>query len=321
LQASAVSVGRDSLRLERRLLLTVLVALVSGCTDRNDGAPSSRRAAAPVSHGANGDCVRAWNAPGNGANRSAAAAKHDGWSVSLSEWVIDHPISDPSGDDLVGEGCSYFFYSSTHWRSYGGGWEADADLRWGMPHGGGGRRTDEQQIQPPNAVQRRGKLERLPTDDGLTGTTTVSSTERTAAPPFEQRSHTSPPTARASTPPVRICSPSWSRSVRPRCAVSFRARNVPDHKFSESGALSSSTPTDLRRSALRLVPTAYWCGLDLLASRARCKGQARGGSCEGQARRAGICRKLRPPRELAGGGPRSMPSCSASAEYSGKIDV
>ena len=53
------------------------------------------------------------------------------------------------------------------------------------------------------------------------------------------------------------------------------ARTSTDQKFSESGALSSSTPTDFRRSALRLLPTAYWYGLDLLASRARCEGQPR----------------------------------------------
>lgn len=150
----------------RPLLLTVLIALASGCTGSGDSTPGSPKAAAPVSHGTSGDCVDAWNAPGNSANRSAAAAKHDGWSVTLSEWVIGHPAPDPSGDDLIGEGCSYFFYSSTHWRSYSGGWEADGDLRWGMPHGGGGRRTSEQRIQPPNAVHRQGKLVRLPTDDG-----------------------------------------------------------------------------------------------------------------------------------------------------------
>lgn len=150
----------------RPLVLTVLIALASGCTVSGDSTPGSPKAAAPVSHGANGDCVDAWNAPGNSANRSAAA-KHDGWSVSLSEWVIDHATPDPSGDDLIGEGCSYFFSSSTHWRNYSGGWEADGDLRWGSPPGGGGRRTAEQQIQPPNAIlQPQGRLARLPLDRG-----------------------------------------------------------------------------------------------------------------------------------------------------------
>ena len=149
----------------RHTLLVVLVALVSGCTSGSDSTPGSRQAAAPVSRGASGDCVQAWNAPGNSANRSAAAAKHDGWAVSLSEWMIDHPTPDPSGNDLIGEGCSYFFSSPTHWRSYSGGWEADGDLRWGMPHEGGGRRRPEQQIQSPNAILRHGKLTRLPPDD------------------------------------------------------------------------------------------------------------------------------------------------------------
>ena len=42
-------------------------------------------------------------------------------------------------------------------------------------------------------------------------------------------------------------------------------------KFSEPGALSSSAPTNFR-----LPPTAYRCGLDLLASRARCKEEPKG---------------------------------------------
>jgi hypothetical protein len=151
----------------RTLLVVVLVALVSGCTGGSGSPPGGRNAVAEVSHGANGDCVRAWNAPGNSANRSAAAVKHDGWAVSLSEWVIDHRIPDPSGDDLVGEGCSYFLSSSTNWRSYSGGWEADGDLRWGSPPGRGGLRTAEQQIQPPNAIlQPEGRLARLPLDRG-----------------------------------------------------------------------------------------------------------------------------------------------------------
>lgn len=150
-----------------RPLLAVLLALVTGCTGSSDSTPpSSPKAAAPVSRGANGDCLRAWNAAGNTANRSAAAAKHDGWSVALSEWVVSHPATGPSGDDLIGEGCSYFFHSPTRWQSYSGGWEADGDLRWGTPPAAGGRRTPEQQIQPPNAVLRRqGELARL-ADDG-----------------------------------------------------------------------------------------------------------------------------------------------------------
>jgi hypothetical protein len=140
------------------LVLAILVAVLAGCDRSSD-------TVAPVSRGAGGDCLKAWNAPGNSANRTAAAGKHEGWSVALSEWVVDHPAPERSGDDLIGEGCSYFFSSSTHWRSYSGGWEADGDLRWGMPGESSGRRTPEQQIQPPNAVlEPHGKLARLAAD-------------------------------------------------------------------------------------------------------------------------------------------------------------
>lgn len=150
----------------RLILLVALTAVLVGCTAGSDQTTAAKPAV-PVSHGASGDCVKAWNAPGNTANRSAAATKHNGWSVSLSQWTVDHPISDPSGDDLTGAGCSYFFYSSTHWRSFSGGWEADGDLRWNTPSGGGGPRMTEQQIQPPNAVLLpHGKLDRLAAETG-----------------------------------------------------------------------------------------------------------------------------------------------------------
>jgi hypothetical protein len=142
----------------RTLQLAALTALLAGCTVGGESTPDAEPVA-PVSGGANGDCLRAWNSRGNAANRSEAATEHEGWSVAWSEWLVSHPAPDPSGDDLVGGGCSYVFYSSTHWRSYSGGWEADGDLRWGIPPGGGGRRTPEQQIQPPNAtLQPHGKL-------------------------------------------------------------------------------------------------------------------------------------------------------------------
>jgi hypothetical protein len=151
------------------LLLAALTAVLAGCTAGNDTASDVDTPRAPVSRGAGGDCVKAWNAPGNSANRAAAAAKHRDWSVALSEWTIDHATANPSGDDLVGEGCSYSFSSATHWRSYSGGWEADGDLRWNMPHEASGRRMPEQQIQPPNAVLRpQGKLARLAPGSGPT---------------------------------------------------------------------------------------------------------------------------------------------------------
>lgn len=145
------------------LPLVALVALLAGCNGSSDVAQSR----GPVSRGASGDCLKAWNSPGNSANRTAAAAKHEGWSVALSEWTVDHASSSPAGDDLTGRGCSYFFYSATRWRSYSGGWEADGDLRWNMPHETGGRRTPEQRLQPPNAVLRdHGRLSGLAADSG-----------------------------------------------------------------------------------------------------------------------------------------------------------
>ena len=62
-----------------------------------------------------------------------------------------------------------------------------------------------------------------------------------------------------------------------------------DHKkFSEPGALSSPDPTNFR-----LPPTAYRIGLDLLASRARCKGEATASSRERQGCSERRGRKLR----------------------------
>ena len=78
------------------------------------------------------------------------------------------------------------------------------------------------------------------------------------------------------------------------CAFFFvRGRNCDprllDHKkFSEPGALSSPDPTNFR-----LPPTASRIGLDLLASRARCKREARASAGERQGRRARRVRKLR----------------------------
>ncbi|MDX6398847.1 MAG: hypothetical protein QOJ43_2255, partial [Gaiellaceae bacterium] len=59
-------------------------------------------------------------------------------------------------------------------------------------------------------------------------------------------------------------------------------------KFSEPGALSSATPTNFR-----LPPTAYRSGLDLIASRARCKGESRAWRSEGQGLKNRRERKLR----------------------------
>lgn len=149
-----------------RRLLVVLAALLAGCSGGNDTTPVASKPAA-VSRVANGNCILAWNAAGNNGNRSAVTRDHVGWSVAVSEWMVSHPASDPRGNDLIGEGCSYFFYSTTRWRSYSGGWEADGDLRWETPPTMGGKRTPEQQIVPPTALLRAdGELARLANDDG-----------------------------------------------------------------------------------------------------------------------------------------------------------
>lgn len=122
---------------------------------------------ASVSRGANGDCVRAWNAAGNAGNQSAAANSYSGWPVVFGEFVVGHAGSGQSGNDLTGEGCSYFLYSSKRWKSYSGTWEADGDLRWGVPQTTSGERTPEQQIPPPFAVLGpHAKLVRIPIDRG-----------------------------------------------------------------------------------------------------------------------------------------------------------
>ena len=69
---------------------------------------------------------------------------------------------------------------------------------------------------------------------------------------------------RMSDRPTHAASGSWRERIRSAFPCATK-------KFSEPGALSSATPTDFR-----LPPTAYRCGLDLIASRARCKGESRG---------------------------------------------
>src|SRR5262245_55310674 len=60
------------------------------------------------------------------------------------------------------------------------------------------------------------------------------------------------------------------KEPRKRFRGSAKRNPTCGQKFTEPGALSSSTPTNLR-----LPPTAYRSGIALLASRARCKAQSR----------------------------------------------
>ena len=132
-------------RLAVRAVCVVVVALISGCGG-DDGATVSR---APE-----GDCLHAWNDDANGANRDAVAEDAGEWRVVVSRWEVDHPA-----EGLTGEGCSYFFFDDDRWASFSGAWEADGDLRWGIPPTQRGPRRPEQQISEPNAdLQDDGRL-------------------------------------------------------------------------------------------------------------------------------------------------------------------
>ena len=93
---------------------------------------------------------------------------------------------------------------------------------------------------------------------------------------------------------LRVVVKRWKSGDSANCGFFvMRGRNCDprllDHKkFSEPGALSSPDPTNFR-----LPPTAYRIGLDLLASRARCKREARASAGERQDRGARRVRKLR----------------------------
>ena len=93
---------------------------------------------------------------------------------------------------------------------------------------------------------------------------------------------------------LRMVVKRWKNGELANCGFFFmRHRSCDprllDHKkFSEPGALSSPDPTNFR-----LPPTASRIGLDLLASRARCKREARASAGERQDRRARRVRKLR----------------------------
>ena len=122
---------------------------------------------------------------------------------------------------------------------------------------------------PPS---RRTEPESPVPDSSLTRARVVSDTFRRLGPLSR--------TARRTEPSEPTCG-SEPRDPTPRSFQGVLARNgsLPGirfyecaiNKFSEPGALSSATPTNFR-----LPPTAYRCGLDLLASRARCKGESRG---------------------------------------------
>lgn len=132
---------RKKVEMRRRLIViavcVVAAALASGC-----GGDDS----ATVSRGAESDCFRAWNSDANRPNREAVAEHAGEWRVVVRRWHVDHPA-----EDLTGAGCSYFFFDDDSWVSFSGAWEANGDLRWGVPPTQRGPRRPEQQISEPNA--------------------------------------------------------------------------------------------------------------------------------------------------------------------------
>ena len=96
------------------------------------------------------------------------------------------------------------------------------------------------------------------------------------------------------------------RDLLPQIPIHECATN----KFSEPGALSSATPTNFR-----LPPTAYRCGLDLIASRTRCKERAAGAGSGGE---ENAVRKL---RQLSFAAPELPPRLTPQREKPERVEA
>ena len=145
------------------------------------------------------------------------------------------------------------------------------------------RRRSSRARTPPRSRARAARA--TPNSIASTNTTTRDENEKPAHPAdvtgrrhdVENRSATEPRRGHEPSGPTPMSEPRVRRTQLQgswRETGSASADPVSDcatNKFSEPGALSSSTPTNFR-----LPPTAYRSGLDLLASRARCKGESRG---------------------------------------------
>ncbi len=118
------------------LLGAVALALGAGCAGDDPAAVSSRTQ----------DCLRAWNDPANGSNRSAVTEGGVQWRVAVTPFVVNHPA-----DDVTGEGCSYFFSTDARWISFSVGWKKDGGLRWDAPPSQRGSVSPKQHIPEPNA--------------------------------------------------------------------------------------------------------------------------------------------------------------------------
>jgi len=114
--------------------------LVAAAAAAGVGCGASRSTADPV-------CVRAWNGPGNAANRRLVTEGRTEWDVAVSRWSAA-----PAGGGDAGHGCSYFFSTKTRWLSVSAESLKVGGVRWGAPPTQGGARTPEQQLQKPNAT-------------------------------------------------------------------------------------------------------------------------------------------------------------------------
>jgi hypothetical protein len=111
------------------------------------GASCGQEAATPRSGVGSGDCLEAWNAGGNEANRDRVS-ETDFQVGSVSRW---HQIADfgseqpaPPPAEHESEGCRYLFHDDHRFISFSGRWEGDA-LVWGVPQMLQGSWSPEQQ--------------------------------------------------------------------------------------------------------------------------------------------------------------------------------
>jgi hypothetical protein len=122
----------------RLACLAALAMLVtSGCSGHGHA----------VSRNADGSCLRAWNAAGNAANREFAVSTAQAWRVEVTHSMVDHPAPGSTG-----RGCSYLFFNSKRWMTFGGTWQANGDLRWAQPPSGTKARFPEQRFLGPTST-------------------------------------------------------------------------------------------------------------------------------------------------------------------------
>jgi hypothetical protein len=109
-----------------RLAVMVSAALLTGCGGAAQ--PEARQVAAA------GDCLAAWNASGNEANRRRVA--DEGFEEArVDEFVQIGYFAEGASEQQRGEarreGCSYLFHDDRRYLSVSGTWQGDG-LRWGV---------------------------------------------------------------------------------------------------------------------------------------------------------------------------------------------